>query len=86
MVRLKVDGLVCSSVCAVRTQRALAALPGVDAVRIDFDSGIATIEGTPHDAADYERAVKNMVAMRWSRRLLELANLRVRAAMRRSTA
>ncbi len=71
VVRLKVDGLVCSSVCAIRTKQALARLPGVNAVRVDFESGIATIHGAPHDAAAYERAVTGAVALKWSRKLLE---------------
>ncbi len=86
VVRLRVDGLVCSSVCAVRTQQALAALPGVDAVRVDFDSGIATIHGTPRAAAEYERAVAAVVGLRWSRRLLETANRKMRSATQRETA
>ena len=70
---LQVDGLVCSTVCAVRTKQALAALPGVESVKVDFDCGVATITGTPHDAAAYERAVTGAVAGKPLRRLLEWA-------------
>ena len=86
VVRLKVDGLVCSSVCAVRTKRALAALPGVNAVHVDFESGIVTIQGAPHDAAEYERAVTSVVALRWIRRLPEALARNWRSPMRRDTA
>ena len=71
VTRLQVDGLVCSSVCAVRTKQALVALPGVESVKVDFESGIATITGAPHDAAVYERAVTSAVAGKPLRRLLE---------------
>ena len=73
ITRLRVDGLVCDTVCAVRTAEALRELPGVRAVRVDYDSGIATIEGDPHEAAVYERAVTGAVAGRGVRRALEHA-------------
>ena len=62
VTQLRVDGLVCDTVCAVRTAEALRELPGVRAVSVDYDAGIATIEGDPHDAAAYERAVTGAVA------------------------
>ena len=68
---LRVDGLVCDTVCAVRTKEALAAMPGVTNVRVDYDAGIATIEGAAQDAAAYERAVKSAVAGKPVRRALE---------------
>ena len=69
--RLRVDGLVCSTVCAVRTKQALAALDGVRSVHVDFDAGIATIEGRPHSPETYERAVTAVVAGKPLRRLVE---------------
>ncbi len=73
IIRLKVDGLVCDTVCAVRTAEALRELPGVRTVRVDYDTGMATIEGDPLDAAAYERAVTGAVAGRGVRRVLEHA-------------
>ena len=69
--RLQVDGLVCSSVCAVRTKEALERLDGVERARVDFDTGVVTIEGRPHDAAAYERAVTGAVAGKPLRRLID---------------
>jgi copper chaperone CopZ len=71
--RLQVDGLVCSTVCAVRTKEALERLDGVERVKVDFDSGVATIEGRLHDAAAYERAVTGAVAGKRVRRFIEHA-------------
>jgi copper chaperone CopZ len=68
---LKVDGLVCSSVCAVRTKQALQRLDGVERVHVDFETGIATIEGSTHNAAEYERAVTAAVAGKPLRRFIE---------------
>jgi hypothetical protein len=75
---LRVDGLVCDTVCAVRTREALAALPGVRSVAVDYDAGMARIEGDAHDAEAYERAVTGAVAGRGVRRALEHLALRVR--------
>lgn len=86
VVRLRVDGLVCSSVCAVRTRQALASLPGVRRVQVDFDSGVATIEGTPHDAATYQRAVTGVVGARWSRHAIEAVARRWPRVARRRVA
>ena len=85
VTRLRVDGLVCSSVCAVRTKQALLELPGVERVSVDFDTGIATIEGVAQDAAAYERAVTGAVAGKPVRRLIESVAGRVRGARRTET-
>jgi hypothetical protein len=74
---LKVDGLVCSSVCAVRTRGALEQLEGVRRVSVDFDSGVAVIEGPPLAADVYERAVTGAVAGRPIRRMIELLARRI---------
>jgi copper chaperone CopZ len=68
---LQVDGLVCDQVCAVRTKRALEALPGVRSASVDLETGIATIDGEAHDAAAYERAVTRAVAAKPVRRAIE---------------
>jgi hypothetical protein len=68
---LRVDGLVCDTVCAVRTREALEALPGVRAVTVDYDTGTARIEGAEHEADAYERAVTGAVAGRPVRRAIE---------------
>ena len=68
---VRVDGLVCDTVCAVRTREALAALPGVRAVTVDYDAGTARIEGATHDPSEYERAVKGAVTGKPVRRSLE---------------
>ncbi len=73
VTRLRVDGLVCDAVCAVRTKRALRQIDGVARVTVDFDSGVATIVGTPHTAAEYERAVTGAVAGKPLRRTIERA-------------
>jgi heavy-metal-associated domain-containing protein len=69
--RLRVDGLVCDSVCAVRTADALRALPGVRSVTVDYDAGVATIEGEALPPESYERAVTRAVAGRGVRRVME---------------
>ncbi|MDP9237732.1 MAG: hypothetical protein M3P30_10150 [Chloroflexota bacterium] len=71
VVRLRIDGLVCSKVCAVRTKQALGQIEGVRRVRVDFGRGIATIEGTPADGETYEAAVTRVVAGKPLRRLIE---------------
>ena len=78
ITRLRVDGLVCSSVCAVRTKQALRGIDGVRRVTVDFDSGIATIEGAPHDATINECAVPSVVAGKPLRRAIERIARRVR--------
>jgi len=71
VTRLRIDGLVCDTVCAVRTKQALSAMSGVRRVSVDYDAGIATIDGDPHDAAAYERAVTAAVAAKPLRRAIE---------------
>ncbi|HLB23165.1 MAG TPA: heavy metal-associated domain-containing protein [Dehalococcoidia bacterium] len=78
VTRLRVDGLVCSSICAVRTKRALESLGGVGRVTVDFDLGVATIVGDPHEPADYEAAVRDVVAGRLVRRVIQSWAKRVR--------
>jgi copper chaperone CopZ len=79
VTQLRVDGLVCSSVCAVRTKQALEDLSGVERVSVDFDTGIATIHGARHADAAYERAVASVVAGRPLRKLIEHVHQRFRA-------
>jgi copper chaperone CopZ len=76
--RLQIDGLVCSSVCAVRTTQALRRIDGVRRVAVDFDTGVATIEGAPQDPAVYERAVTGVVAGKPVRRAIERVATAVR--------
>jgi len=68
---LRIDGLVCDTVCAARTRHALERLDGVRSVSVDYDAGLARIEGRPQDPAVYEQAVTAVVAGMGSRRLLE---------------
>ena len=79
--RLQVDGLVCSSVCAVRTKQALRAIDGVRRVTVDFDSAVVTMVGAPQDPAVYERAVTRVVAGKPFRRAIE----RIATSVRRSS-
>ena len=65
-----IDGLVCDDVCAVRSERALSQLDGVRSVSVDFETGVATIEGSPHAEADYQRALDSVVAAKPLRRWL----------------
>jgi hypothetical protein len=55
----------------VRTAEALRALPGVRSVSVDYDTGRATVEGTPLAAESYERAVTTAVAGRRFRGAIE---------------
>ncbi len=71
VARVQIDGLVCSSVCAVRSREALARIPGVRRVQVDFASGVATIEGAAADAAAYERAIDGVVGGKALRRALD---------------
>jgi copper chaperone CopZ len=73
VTRLRIDGLVCDSVCAARTRRGLLALEGVERVSVDLDSGIATITGARQAPEAYERAVTSQVAGKPLRRLIERA-------------
>ena len=71
VTRLQVEGLVCDRVCAVRTASALRRVDGVRDVRVDFESGVATVTGVPAADDAYERAVTSAVAGRPVRRLIE---------------
>jgi copper chaperone CopZ len=82
VVRLKVDGLVCSSVCAVRTKRALEEIDGVRRVSVDFERGEAVVEGAPQPAEAYDRAVTGAVAGKPFRRALEAVTRRLRPGYR----
>jgi hypothetical protein len=68
---LRIDGLVCDTVCAVRARQALAALPGVRHVEVDYEAGTARVEGGDHDAAAYDRAIAGVVAGKPLRRAIE---------------
>lgn len=70
-VQLRIDGLVCSDVCAVRSRDALQSIEGVTDVEIDFETGIATIHVAPAEAATYDRAVRGVVVGGPARRALE---------------
>lgn len=69
--RLRIQGLVCDSVCAARTKRALEALPEVERVQIDFERGEATVYGRPHGDDVYRRAIDRAVAGKRLRRWIE---------------
>lgn len=75
---LKVEGLMCDTVCAARTRSALRRLDGVRHVEVDLDTGIARIEGAPHDAGTYERAVTSQVAGKPIRQAIESVVTRIR--------
>ena len=83
VTRLRIDGLVCSSVCAVRSRQALLRIDGVRHVDVDFETGVAVMEGRPHGAAAYEGAVTGVVAGKPLRRALERVS-RLVVASRRS--
>lgn len=74
---LAVDGLVCDTICAVRTREALAALPGVTGVTVDFEHGRAHVTGPAHDPQTYERAVRSVVVGRGLRRAIQAAHRRL---------
>ena len=71
LTRLKVEGLVCDKVCAVRTKSALESIEGVERADVDLETGIATIKGRPVDADAYESAVSGVVTFRPIRRAIE---------------
>jgi hypothetical protein len=71
VTRVQIEGLVCSSVCAVRSRQTLARLPGVRRIDIDFASGIATIVGTTTEPAAYQRAIDSVIAGKPIRRALD---------------
>ncbi|HZP58238.1 MAG TPA: heavy-metal-associated domain-containing protein [Dehalococcoidia bacterium] len=71
VTRVRVEGLVCDRVCAMRAQRALASLDGVREVHVDFARGEARVRGAPHEAGAYEAAVRRVVLGKPLRRALE---------------
>jgi hypothetical protein len=80
---VKVDGLLCDAVCAVRTSDALSHIDGVNAVSVDFKAGVARVTGRAASAEEYERAVSGVVAGRGLRRLLEcVAHWKMAGAVR----
>ena len=74
---LRVDGVVCDKVCAVRTKQALASLPGVRSVTVDYERGTATVEGGSPDEEEMNRALGGVVAGMGARRVLERAARRL---------
>ncbi|MDE3097201.1 MAG: cation transporter [Chloroflexota bacterium] len=71
VTRVRIDGLVCDRVCAARSHRALARIEGVRSVSIDFDAGIATVEGPAAPGGVYARAIDGAAAGRPLRRALD---------------
>jgi len=82
VARVKVEGLVCDRICAVRTKQALERIDGVREASVDLDSGVATVLGAPASDDAYERAVTSAVAARGARRAIE----RIANAVRRPAA
>ncbi len=80
--RLRIDGLVCDSLCAARTERALSAIDGVRSVAVDFERGMATIVGAAAGPAAYERALQGVVVGRALRRALDSLRRAVRRRAR----
>jgi len=70
VTRVKIEGLVCDDVCAVRSTRALEGIDGVERVDVDFETGVATIEGRPASAETYQRAIDSVVVGKPLRRAL----------------
>lgn len=48
VIELRLRGLLCMENCGARVQAALAAVPGVKAVRIDPDFKVARIDASPN--------------------------------------
>ena len=77
-----VRGMVCA-LCAARTRTALAAVPGVEDVRVDLDAGVARLRlasGTRPDRAleaALQHAVDGVVVGLGARRLIEHAVLAI---------
>ncbi len=75
-VKVAVHGLVCG-VCAVRTESALRATPGVEAACVDLDAGTARIvvasgaAGASVTAAAMQRSLDRVVVAMPLRRALE---------------
>jgi copper chaperone CopZ len=68
---LSIDGLVCD-VCAARTRRALADLPGATAAEVDLERGAAsvTFAGQAPSEEALAQAVEGQVLLRPARRWL----------------
>ena len=79
---VRIEGLVCA-LCAARTQQALAAVPGVEAARVDLEAGTAELRyalGSTPDEEALRRALASVViggAMRrWIERVAHLIGVR----------
>ena len=48
MKQFKINGMMCNH-CKARVEEGLAALPGVDSVKVDLAQGIAYVEGDVPD-------------------------------------
>jgi len=70
VARLRIDGIVCEDLCAVRAARAIRDVEGVRDATIDFEAGVATITGGPADTAAYQRAIERVVVAPGLRRWL----------------
>lgn len=75
---LRVDGVVCDKVCAVRTTQALAGLPGVRSVKVDYERGTAVVQGAAHNEATMNRALERVVAGMGARQAIERMARRLR--------
>jgi len=75
---VRVDGVVCDRVCAVNTKKALEGVEGVRRVTVDFDRGLATVEGVPQSQAKYQRALDGVVSGGGVRRFIESTVRRLR--------
>lgn len=84
VTRVQVDGLVCERVCAARTAAALRRIEGVRLVRVDFETGMATVTGAPVTDEAYERAVGSVVIGRSARRVIERIARALRGAGERA--
>ena len=82
VTRVCIDGLVWDRVCASRSRTALVNIDGVRGVTIDFDAGIATVEGPPIRGGAYAHAIDAAVVGRLLRHALDA----LRRALPRHTA
>jgi copper chaperone CopZ len=80
VTHLRIDGMACDAICATRTQRALAALDGVEDVHVDFEHGTAVVRGAPRQAEEYDRALGRVVTAMPLRRAIERTVRRLRRA------
>ena len=80
----RLRGVVCG-LCAVRTESALAATPGVEGVTVDLGRSRATVHASPGatvDARALQRALEGAVVGMRIRRQIERTVERVRSRMR----